>query len=249
MTMSRKRHTLHYLNFVDDINIDAVEEALGFSVIDHHKGEDMGYCLFSANHTHGDTTGKMAINREKKVYHCWVCGGGTLLSLAMEVMDMDEEEATEWLNQYAAGYERSDSDFIDGFYDLLDSYQDKQVDRMPFFNVRVLDRFHSDGPEEELYEWANARGISDEVVQSHGLGYGEMIRKAAPMRDKEKIDDDYYGPCIVFPHWWEGRLVGWQHRWLNHGIDTPKWLPKYTNTSDFPKSQTTLQLRRSSEEG
>ena len=245
MTASRKRHALHYLKFADDLNVDAVEEALGFNVIDHHKGEDQGYCLFPENHSHGDTTGKMAINREKKVFHCWVCGGGSLLSLAMEVMDLDEEEATEWLYQFAHGDVRSDSEFLEDFIDLLNRYEAKRDDRLPFFNERVLQRFHNQdsegnllGEENELFEWAAARGITDEVVVSHKLGYGDNIRKAAPMRDKEKIDDDYYGPCIVFPHFWEGRLVGWQHRWLNHGLDTPKWLPKYTNTSDFPKSET-----------
>jgi len=238
MTASRKRHALHYLDFMDDLDIDAVEEALGFGVIDHHKGEDQGYCLFPDNHSHGDTTGKMSINREKKVYHCWVCGGGTLLSLAMEVKSLDEEEATEWLYQYAHGDTRSDSQIVDEFFALLDLAEEKRTDHMPFFNPRVLDRFHNEGEENELYEWAAARGITDEVVYSHKLGYNEWVRKAAPMRDGEKIDKDYNGPCVVFPHFWEGRLVGWQHRWLNHGLDTPKWLPKYTNTSDFPKSQT-----------
>jgi len=237
MTTSRKRHALHYLNFADDLNVDAVEEALGFQVIEHHKGEDMGYCLFPSNHSHGDTTGKMSINREKKVYHCWVCGGGTLHSLAMEVMDLDEEEATEWLHQFAHGDMRSDTEFVDDYLSLLDKYADQRADHMPFFNERVLTRFEeSDG--EDLLEWAAGRGISDEVMASHRVGYAPLVKKAAPMKNEEKIDDDYFGPAIIFPHFWEGRLVGWQHRWLNHGVDTPKWLPKYTNTSDFPKAQT-----------
>jgi hypothetical protein len=94
------------------------------------------------------------------------------------------------------------------------------------------------GEENELFEWAATRGISGEVAVSHQLGYSDWHKKIAPLRGGEKIDTDYFGPCIVFPHFWESKLVGWQHRWLNHGLDTPKWLPKYTNTSDFPKART-----------
>jgi DNA primase len=46
---------------------------------------------------------------------------------------------------------------------------------------------------------------------------------------------------IVFPHFWNGRLVGWQQRSIPAD---PRWpasdpaIPKYKNSSGFPKSET-----------
>lgn len=233
------RNKLEYRDFVDSLDIDAFENAIGFSPLEHRRGEDIGYCPdIWGNHKHGDTSGKFAINREKKVYYCFICGGGTLLSLAMEFNHLDEESATAWIYQFAIGDNRSDAQFIDDFMKLFEDHKEKRGDRMPYFNAHVLSQFHNEGEENELYEWCATRGISDTIAVKHKLGYSPEHKKFAPLRGGEKIDEDYFGPCIVFPHFWEGRLVGWQHRWLNHGLDTPKWMPKYTNTSDFPKTQT-----------
>ena len=234
------RHKLEYRDFVDSIDLDAFEEAIEFDPLEHKNGEDIGYCpdLWGL-HKHGDTTGKFAINREKRVYHCFICGGGTLLSLAMEYNQIDEETATEWIYTFAHGDTRTDAEFMDDFMKLLDVYQEKKGDRMPYFNEYVLSQFSPD-----YHPWYAGRGISEEVQKEYRLGYGAEPKKVAPIRGGEKIDDDYFGPCVVFPHFWEGRLVGWQHRWLNHGVDTPKWLSKYTNTSDFPKGQTIYNYDR-----
>jgi hypothetical protein len=247
MTMSK--HKLEYKDFVDSIDLDAFEEAIEFDPIEHKNGEDIGYCpdLWGL-HKHGDSTGKFAINREKRVYHCFVCGGGTLLSLAMEFCDCEEETATEWIYQFAHGDVRTDTEFVEDFMKLLDVYKEKKGDRMPYFNEHVLSqfdsRYHAPDREHTSTPWYADRCISEEVQQEFRLSYGREHKKVAPIRGGEKIDVDYHGPCIVFPHFWEGRLVGWQHRWLNHGKDTPKWLPKYTNTSDFPKSHTLYNYDR-----
>jgi DNA primase len=243
------RHKLEYRDFVDAIDLDVFEEAIGFEPLEHRNGEDIGYCPdFWGLHKHGDTTGKFAINREKRVYHCFVCSGGTLLSLAMEHNQMDEETATEWLYQFAHGDTRTDTEFVDDFMKLLDDYAEKKGDRMPYFNEHVLKQFdaayHALDLDGEPISWYEERGISEEIQQAYRLCYGANHKKVAPIRGGEKIAEDYFGPCIAFPHFWEGRLVGWQHRWLNHGKDTPKWLPKYTNTSDFPKKQTLYNYDR-----
>jgi hypothetical protein len=240
------KHKLEYRDFVEAIDLDAFEEAIAFEPLEHRRGEDIGYCPdIWGMHKHGDTTGKFSINRDKRVYHCFVCGGGNLLSLAMEHQQLDEESATEWLHQFARGDTRTDAAFVDDFMDLIDKRQQKKPDRMPHFNEHVLSQFHNVdkdggllGEENELFEWAWSRGISEEIVVEYQLGYKGYHKKGAPLRGGEKSGEDYYGPCIVFPHFWMGQLVGWQHRWLNYGLDTPEWLPKYTNTSDFPASTT-----------
>lgn len=236
-----KRTKTSYYDFADTIDIDAFEEAIGFDVMEQRGDEDVGKCpdLWGL-HAHGDTTGKFAINREKKVWHCFVCEGGNLLSLAMSWLDADEDEATEWLLQFA-GDPRTDSEFVDDFFKLLYKHEEKKAERMPYFNAHVLDQFltlEDSIAHKILTEFRMERAIDKRIMGEFQIGCSKFHKKVAPFKGGEKIDEDYYGPCIVLPHWWGGKLVGWQHRWVDHP-DTPKWLGKYTNTSDFPK-QTTL---------
>ena len=66
-----------YSQFVNRIDIDAVEQELDFEVLREENGNDIGYCVLPYGlHNNGDTTGKLAIHRDKKVYNCWVCETG-----------------------------------------------------------------------------------------------------------------------------------------------------------------------------
>jgi hypothetical protein len=223
-----------YHEFVDEAAID-------FTPLYHDRGNDVGHCVFPDNHSNGDTSGKFAIHREKKVYNCWVCDGGDLLSLVMELYDWDTETATDWLSQFAYHDTRSDSEFTQYLLEMLEDVEER-VEKMPYFNLRVLDRFT--GPTDYFL----GRGISQEVIDEYRLCYGEEVLKPAPRKhvngEVVKLDEDYTGPAAIFPHYWQGKLVGWQHRWMDWDVEhaeiplVPKWLPKYTNTSDFPKAYT-----------
>jgi hypothetical protein len=232
MTMSRRRH---YSDFIDRVDLDSFEAAIGFEPYAFERGEDIGHCVFPEQHKHGDMTGKFAINREKKVWNCFVCGGGDLLSLTMLHTGLDYEQATDWLYVFASGDTRTDDEFADGLIAMLEDVHER-VKTVPYFNDRVLDQFTDD----PVY-FLN-RGISDDVIMQCNLRYSESARKAAPVKVKDgtrvKLDDDYVGPASIWPHYWNGRLVGWQYRWTDHETG-PKWLGKWTNTTDFPK-QTTL---------
>lgn len=226
--MAAKRR---YKDFASRINIDAFEEAIDFEVLETDKNNnDIGHCPDPWNlHKHGDTTGKFAIHRDKKVYNCWVCGGGSLLSLAMEIKDLDEVAATDWLYQFASEDAISEEEFEDEISRLLVTEIDRKKP-LPYFNERVLDRL------EPAYEWAEGRGISKSVVDAFKVKFDpEAVRRS-------KKNADYIGPAILMPHFWQGRLVGWQTRWLDE--DRPKWLPKYTNTADFPKEFTVFNYDR-----
>lgn len=231
--MSKRRH---YSDFADDIDLDAFEAAIGFEPYSNERGEDIGHCVFPDQHKHGDMTGKFAINREKKVWNCFVCGGGDLLSLAMLHTGLDYEQATDWLYAFASGDVRTDQEFADELIAMLEDVHIR-VDTVPYFNDRVLDQFADD----TQYFWK--RGIDPQVIEQCNLRYSYTARKVAPIKTdrdgrKVKLDDDYIGPASIWPHYWNGRLVGWQYRWTHHE-EGPKWLGKWTNTTDFPR-QTTL---------
>lgn len=204
--------------------MDRLYEAIGFEVLLNVKGNDVGHCLFPENHSHGDTTGKFAIHRQKKVWNCWICSGGSLLSLVMQLYDMTSEEAEQWLYQFTE--ETDDGTFVGQMLELLDT--SKPIDRhyLPFFNPAVLDRY------QDQTDYLLNRGISQRVVDECRIRFSQTAKKKSPKAD----DIDYTGPGVIFPHFWQERLVGWQIRWLED--ERPRWVPKYTNTTEFPKAYT-----------
>lgn len=221
---------LRYSSIASRIDIDAMEEGLGWSP-DYQSGdEDKGFCPFPENHMHGDTSGKFSINREKRIWGCWVCGGGNLLSLAMLMLDADEHEALDFLAQYATGDTRTDTDFVDEFLAHFEDVE-KRVDVLPYFHPRTLDRWTTVSD-----DFLDARGISREIADIAQLRHATDYRKPSPSGGQYADDPDYYGDGIIFPHFWYGRLVGWQIRWDDE--ERPNWVPKYVNTHDFPKSAT-----------
>lgn len=244
--MSRVK--LRYSDFWDRIDVDAFEDAIGWTPEYTDGDEDRGFCVFPENHTNGDTTGKFSINREKRVYNCWVCGGGSLLSLVVELKDLDIDSAIKFLYEFAEGDLRDDSEFVDDFLEAFSDVEHR-VETIPYFNERVLDRFNDpmalsevpvyyEGSLVTCIDYATSRWISDEVLERHNVRYNSKMFRPSPSKGKFAEDSDYEGPAIVFPHYWHGRLVGWQTRWLEDDEVRPEWVPKYTNTTDLPKEST-----------
>jgi DNA primase len=223
---------LRYSDFAEFINIDELEAALNFEPLYQNGEEDTGYCpLPWGLHKHGDTTGKFSINREKRVYGCWVCGGGSLLDLAMAVNGFtDWDEATEWLYQFATDTEESAVEWRDKMLARLNPARPLKH-TMPYFNERVLDQYECD----RHPFWAS-RGISLDTAHKYRLGFAPEYKK----RNPKDHDEVYYGPAVLIPHFWLTKLVGWQVRWLDD--DRPKWVAKYGNTPDFPKQETVFNF-------
>lgn len=144
----------------------------------------------------------------------------------MEVKDLDEVAATDWLYQFASEDAISDDDFEQEIeMDLVEEIARKGP--LPYFNERVLTKF------EPALDWGEEKGVSPEVIEAMRVGFDpEHIRRSRK--------GDHKGPAVVLPHFWQGRLVGWQERWF----DAPKWIPKYTNTQGFPRKETLYGYER-----
>src|SRR5947208_1630459 len=84
------------------IDWDLLYGDLGWERIESKGSEDKGYCLDPWKmHKHGDTTGKLAINRDKGLYNCWVCGGGKLPALISALKGITYAEASAYLFSFA----------------------------------------------------------------------------------------------------------------------------------------------------
>lgn len=214
-----------YLEIVKNLDVDEFEAAIGFEPMGQtENGEDWGQCPDPwSMHKHGDRTGKFSINRDKKVFNCFVCGGGTLLSLTIAIKDCTESEAIEWLWQFSSKANQSDESFLDEIDKMLVKEVKNEEASLPWFNQNVLSQWRGNH-----HEWFDERGIVNHVIQEYKLGVNYNTIRS----NKSEI---FESTTIVLPHFWQGKLVGWQNRWLG---DRPKWVPKYTNTGDFPKKTT-----------
>jgi DNA primase len=219
-----------YSQFEDRIDVPELCQAIGFNVEwEDNRGNLCGYCLFPQNHTNGDTTGKFAIHPEKKVYNCYACGGGSLLSLVMELNSWDSETAEDYLRQFA-GDARDDVEFVEDFLNAFANDTEKRVETLPYFNPRVLEKY------EHAYGYGEMIGLNADVIELYNVLWAPEAVKRSPGKGKFTDEPDYVGPAIIWPHYWNDRLVGWQSRWMDD--ERPEFVKKWTNTVDFPKDST-----------
>lgn len=233
-----------YAEFKDFIDVDAVAAELGIAETEQSSTEDKftGFCPFPENHSHGDTTGKFAIFKESKVTHCYACGSRSLLALVMELKELDQDDAEAWLRKHALEDARSDPEFVE---DFLNAFVPKERRRpsLPEFGPGLLEKRFSPLID-HMPEYLEARGISEEIANRYGLMYSPEYRVRGFANGETQ---EHVGPFIIFPHWFRERLVGWQARVVNQNSPCqkpsyPSWIPKYKNTSEFPKDQTLYGL-------
>jgi hypothetical protein len=249
---------LRYKDFIDKVDLDAVYTEIEWEPLYTKPAkdggtEDIGYCPDPWNqHKNGDTTGKFAIHRDKRVANCWVCGGSSLLGLVAAIKNIEFEAALDLLYGYATHDDQGDDEFrneVLGLLAQLDAKRDE--DTIPYFNPLVLNKWKNDNCLKGLQLWnegefdGKPKHIRPDVLEANALFAFDAVKFAPRSKtDGKPIDENYQGPCIIFPHYWKGRLVGWQHRWL--ADDRPKWVSKYTNTPDFPKAVTLYGVPRPS---
>jgi DNA primase len=223
---------LRYSNFADRIDLDEFYVAINFSpTSEDSKGNDIGSCpLPFGNHQHGDLSGKFAVHRDKMVYNCWVCGGGSILDLAMHMTGKDDHEATAWLFEFTKAREEKGEEFLARLNKTMRPEDTEKVGES-FYNPKVIEKWFEPG-----HPYFAERGIPYEVAHYFKLGFNERHRKYPPKRNGVPIDDPFEGPAVIFPHFFNEKLRGWQVRWLTD--DRPKWCKKYDNNNDFPRIDT-----------
>lgn len=210
---------MNYKNFVYQIDLDSLYDELDWEPTTQTDTEDKGFCFDPwGYHKNGDTSGKLAINREKMVYNCWVCGGGTILHLVKAIKNWSEEETVDWLYRFTITKENSAEDVISDIEEIM-TPPDKVEAPLPYFNPAILkDMNELTTGSSWFWTFLSNRNISKEVAAYFNVipGRYDESRKSRP---------------VILPHFWDNKLVGWQSQWS-------LGLPKYTNTSNFPRKQT-----------
>ena len=187
-------------------------------------------CLLPwGNHANGDRNPSASVNYEKMVGGCYVCGGGGWLWWIAAVRGLESSgEARDWV-MAKAGPEHLDtlSDLF-AYLDSLEASVAEIVTPPPVYDPQVLTKWMKIHP-----YMTEHRHIPMETMIANMIGYGVINVRIG---DNEWVDSHR----IVIPHFFEGKLYGWQSRRLNASDGTPKYL----STPDMPKDSTLFNFRK-----
>lgn len=183
---------------------------------------------------HPEKVASAALNYKKLTYKCLGCqASGGLLWLIGVSRGIDGRQARDWV-ETRSGLGGADGFDLPALLHLIDAVYDAKdaaPPPIPTFAERALDQWPGIHP--TLTDGVpdlgiNGRGIPEENLRQMRVGY-------APEYPLGKDDDDNWitGERHVFPHFWKGKLVGWQSRRVwDDGTE------KYKSTPDFPKDRT-----------
>jgi hypothetical protein len=225
------------------LDSEALLEDLGIDIgFRQRAGQLMCHCPdMEGNHSNGDSSASFGFNEDKLVFNCFVCGGGNVIELVQMMKpefaprpdvvavstsgrDIERDEAAvRYLEQFA------DLNATGNLTTKLQSilHPQDEEETMPDYPPENIFQYRKIHP--YLYE----RGLTRDVIVEMEIGF----------------DDEHAG--ITIPHWFMGKLVGLQRRHLAqdaqgnfmcprcYDSEKPhKKIPKYKNTSRFPKVNT-----------
>ena len=191
---------------------DGTTEILHSCILDH----------VEPHHRNGDANPSAVFNVEKKLFCCYNYWSGSAFHL---IQKMEGKEALRDIvpvvGEFLTGATQSDEKFSAEINSLLMNPSAYSVE-LPEYSERVL------APWLMLHPYMKERGISVEAGARLKIGYDESENR------------------IVFPHFANGVLVGWQKRAIperpGEWPGTVPPVPKYRNSSGFPKSETLYNL-------
>jgi hypothetical protein len=178
------------------------------------------------HHTHGDRNPSAACNLDKKLYTCYAGGwSGDLFHLIAKLEGKETlAEALPVIGSFLTGATVESAEALEDMCQRLLSLVEVGIADIPTYHERFLRPWSAIHP--YLYE---ERGITIEAATKLQLGFDEQENR------------------VVFPHFWKGKLVGWQKRVIPARTGWPGTFPdypKYRNSGGFPKAETLYHFDR-----
>lgn len=170
------------------------------------------------HHNNGDQNPSAACNLDRKLYICYSYWGGDLFHLVQKLENKDSFEAIlPIIAPFLAGATVESGKLVEELEKLLATPGVYTAD-LPSYSERVL------APWAVIHPYIHERGIDSDTASRLQIGW--------------RADDNR----ITIPHFWDGKLVGWQSRSVPErpGLwpGTADAGPKYKSTPGFPKSDT-----------
>jgi len=197
-----------------------LEELVGAKNIQETGSELMHSCpLPFGMHKNGDANPSASLNRESLLFNCFTCGGGSIIWLVENTLDISRDEAILELKKFASGLRDIPAEkFIEMMYKLFKKEESKALD-IPIYNDRIIGIYECNS------DYLTNRGISSSVQKKMRTGLHKDKRELDKRGEIVLVDR------VIIPHFMNGKLVGWV------GRKTDDWSPvaKYKNSKGFPR--------------
>lgn len=208
---------------------DLLEDLLGAKNIQVVGNEVVHSCLLNFGlHSHGDQNPSASLNKDSLLFNCHVCGGGTIIWLVENVLNISKNEAINRIKNYSEGLRPIPVEqFIIKLDRLLKEQGAPKQLVIPKYSERILNEWIA--PSEYLFN----RGVSYEVQKQMKTGILE------PGYELDKSTKEIViVQRNVLPHFIDNDLVGW----VSRRLDDTKNVSKYKNTRGFPRRYSLYNL-------
>jgi 5S rRNA maturation endonuclease (ribonuclease M5) len=193
---------------------DLLNEFGAKNVKEGSSGELIHSCVLPfGGHKNGDANPSASLNYKKLTYKCLGCGsGGGLLWFIGVCRGLETDQARRWLeNETGTGNVEQDLGALLRYFDAIYNPTKNYLAPIPEISVSVLRPWL--GPVHPYL--TEIRRIPEKTLIEYCVGHDESTER------------------IVFPHFWNTKLVGWQTRRIwDDGSE------KYKSSPDFPKDRT-----------
>lgn len=177
-------------------------------------------CLIDHVHPHhanGDQNPSASINKNTKQYNCFSYGGGSVFWF-LEEMEGDLHKAVAKFGDVIRESMEDHPGFMERLKKVL--FDEEQVKTIPHYSDRLIKPW-----EGMLHPYlTEIRGLPTSILDEYRVGWSEQENR------------------IIMPHFFNGRLVGWQRRSIPKGSYWPAtaedYDQKYKNSPNFPKVET-----------
>jgi hypothetical protein len=174
------------------------------------------------HHNNGDAHPSASANLDRKLYVCYSYWGGDFFHLIQKMENKNSfADIVPILSPFLSDATATADDFRAEMERLLADFlatPGAYRVELPSYSERVL------APWAFIHPYLHERGIDSETASRLQVGWRE--------------DDNR----IVIPHFWDGKLMGWQARAVpdrpGQWPGTARPQPKYRSTPGFPKSDT-----------
>jgi len=204
---------------------DVLRDLIGAHEIIYNGDELIHSCkLPFGMHRNGDQNPSASLNRETLLFNCFTCGGGSIIWLVQNCLDVDRDTAIAELKNFADGVKVVPIEkFIEKLNKMFEEEKSNRVE-VPVYNDRILTRW------ERRTDYLSDRGVSAGVQKEMRTGLDENRTEIARINGVESM---VLLDRVVLPHFIEGKLVGWVAR----KVQNVEGVAKYKNSKGFPRGQ------------
>lgn len=173
-------------------------------------------------HKNGDSNPSASLNRETLLFNCFTCGGGSVIWLVQNCLNVTKDDAIAILkNEVAELKVVSVEDFIEKLEGVFTNDEAKTIE-IPHYSENILKRW--EGP----CDYLTSRGVSLSVQREMRTGVETGRLEVAKTPAGESI---LQVDRVVLPHFIKGKLSGWVAR----KVYNVEGVPKYRNSKGFPR--------------